>query len=191
MKRVTGVSGTAIAAIVGGLILAYAGVKGKTVSQTIKELFTGTVSPTGDPSLAVHPPVLASGDVGVSNTTSGGGHPSLPSDVPKGGTQTDNLIIGRLYATAYGWYPGPNWDALVKLWQHESNWSNTAMNPSSGAYGIAQALPETKYPLAGRSPAAGGSSSSPAQIQWGLSYIQQRYGNPQNAWAHELANNWY
>jgi hypothetical protein len=30
-----------------------------------------------------------------------------------------------------------------------------------------------------------------AQIIWGLNYIASRYGNSQNAWAHEQAYNWY
>jgi hypothetical protein len=65
------------------------------------------------------------------------------------------------------------------------------MNPSSGAYGIAQALPATKYPLAGRPPSMGGSSYAPTQIVWGLQYIKQRYGDPIQAWNHELQFNWY
>ena len=37
---------------------------------------------------------------------------------------------------------------LVRLWDDESGWRADATNPSSGAYGIAQALPPTKYPKA-------------------------------------------
>src|SRR5213594_2390905 len=33
---------------------------------------------------------------------------------------------------------------LDALFEHESNWDPAATNPSSGAYGIAQALPPTK-----------------------------------------------
>ena len=29
------------------------------------------------------------------------------------------------------------------------------------------------------------------QINWGLSYIKARYGNPQNAWNHSLSTGWY
>jgi hypothetical protein len=29
------------------------------------------------------------------------------------------------------------------------------------------------------------------QINWGLSYIKDRYGNPSNAWNHFLKKNWY
>jgi hypothetical protein len=29
------------------------------------------------------------------------------------------------------------------------------------------------------------------QIIWGIGYIQSAYGDPQAAWAHELAFGWY
>ena len=29
------------------------------------------------------------------------------------------------------------------------------------------------------------------QINWGLSYISSRYGNPQNAWNHSQNKGWY
>ena len=29
------------------------------------------------------------------------------------------------------------------------------------------------------------------QINWGLSYIKSRYGNPQNAWNHAQTTGWY
>jgi hypothetical protein len=92
-------------------------------------------------------------------------------------------------AAALGW-TGAEWTALQMLWQRESGWSNTALNPRSGAYGIAQALPATKYPFGGQ--AAGGSSAR-AQIEWGLNYIRTRpdYGDPLTAWAHEQAMGWY
>ena len=117
----------------------------------------------------------------------------VPADTPSAtaaegnSSVSGNRAIGAMMAASYGWV-GNQWSALDKLWTRESNWSNTARNPSSGAYGIAQALPETKYPSAGQ--AAYGSSPS-AQIQWGLSYIRSRYGNPVNAWAHELSAGWY
>jgi hypothetical protein len=76
---------------------------------------------------------------------------------------------------------------LVNLWNQESGWNVFALNPSSGAYGIPQALPATKMAAAGPD-----WQSNPAtQIRWGLSYIAARYGGPCNAWNHEMAFNWY
>ena len=72
------------------------------------------------------------------------------------------------------------WEALNQLWTRESNWNPNAAN-RSGACGIPQALPCAKI-----------SDHSPqGQISWGLQYIRGRYGNPGNAWVHELRYGWY
>jgi phage-related protein len=111
----------------------------------------------------------------------GGPTPSGP--VPAGG----NAALGQQMAAARGW-TGLQWGALNAVATRESGWSNTARNASSGAYGIAQALPPTKYPFAGQ--AAGGSNPG-AQIGWMLDYIAGRYGTPTAAWAHEVQAGWY
>ncbi|MFK0015755.1 NlpC/P60 family protein [Streptomyces sp. NPDC091027] len=97
---------------------------------------------------------------------------SAPAD-PKG-----NAGLGKkLAAEMYGW-TGPQWDALYTLWQHESNWNHKAGNPSSGAYGIPQALPASK--MASEGPDY---RTNPAtQIKWGLKYIKDRYTSPAKAW---------
>ncbi len=102
-----------------------------------------------------------------------------------------NQTLGRQLATAYGWHVDPYWTALVNLWNRESSWDNHASNPSSGAYGIPQALPYTKMPKPAWPESAGGQSDAASQINWGLGYIWGRYHDPTTAWAHELANNWY
>jgi len=77
--------------------------------------------------------------------------------------------------------------ALDKLWAHESGWNHKAANPSSGAYGIPQALPGSKMATAGDD-----WRTNPAtQIRWGLSYIKSRYGSPNGAWSFWQAHNWY
>jgi hypothetical protein len=85
------------------------------------------------------------------------------------------------------WAVGTQWSDWVSLWNQESGWNNLALNPSSGAYGIPQALPASKMGAAANPP----TSSAAAQIQWGIGYIAGRYGSPSAAWAHEKANNWY
>jgi len=76
---------------------------------------------------------------------------------------------------------------LVNLWTRESNWNPNAHNSSSGAHGIPQALPASKMATFGDDYYTNGYT----QIDWGLSYIAGRYGNPSNAWAHFLSHNWY
>lgn len=75
---------------------------------------------------------------------------------------------------------------LDLLWERESSWQVHNGN-SSGAYGIPQALPGYKMASAGADWADNGYT----QIDWGLSYIEARYGSPCNAWAHSEAYNWY
>lgn len=112
-----------------------------------------------------------------------------------------NGNIGKMLAASYGWSTGSEWDALVLLWNQESGWNNTVWNggstadtqpaSSSGAYGIAQALPYTKYPQAGWPPGYGGTADPTTQITWGLSYIKSTYGTPSAAETHEATYGWY
>jgi heat shock protein HslJ len=76
---------------------------------------------------------------------------------------------------------------LDKLWTKESQWNHKAINPSSGAGGIPQALPMSKMSTAGSD-----YRTNPAtQIRWGLGYIKGRYGTPCSAWAHSQRTGWY
>ncbi|MFP5283198.1 MAG: transglycosylase SLT domain-containing protein [Actinomycetes bacterium] len=69
----------------------------------------------------------------------------------------------------------------------ESLWDPTATNPSSGAYGIPQALPGRKMATI-----ADDWRTNPAtQIRWALTYIEDRYGTPCQAWGFKSANGWY
>ncbi|MGH8791861.1 MAG: lytic transglycosylase domain-containing protein [Stackebrandtia sp.] len=76
---------------------------------------------------------------------------------------------------------------LDPLWDHESGWNESASNPSSGAYGIPQALPGDKMASHGDD----WQTSADTQIAWGLDYISDRYGDPCGAWNFWQANNWY
>ena len=79
--------------------------------------------------------------------------------------------------------------ALTRLWEGESGWRWNAENPSSGAYGIPQALPAEKMASAGED-----WRSNPAtQIDWGLQYIKDTYGSPSAALEFWNSNDphWY
>jgi hypothetical protein len=99
---------------------------------------------------------------------------------------TGNRAIGcsLLLAAGYGLDQMP---CLDKMWTRESNWRTTAENPSSGSYGIPQALPASKMATFGSD-----YRTNPAtQIKWGLSYIKDRYKSPCGAWTFWQAHNWY
>ncbi len=86
----------------------------------------------------------------------------------------------------FGW-SSSQFSCLQPLWEHESGWNVTAENPTSGAYGIPQALPASQMSSAG----ADWQTNAATQIRWGLTYIHDRYGSPCGAWSHEEALNWY
>ncbi len=67
-----------------------------------------------------------------------------------------------------------------RIISHESGWNVTATNASSGAYGLAQALPGSKMASAG----ADWRTNPATQIRWALSYMNSRYGSPNAAWAY-------
>ncbi|MBL3668296.1 transglycosylase SLT domain-containing protein [Streptomyces sp. M2CJ-2] len=71
--------------------------------------------------------------------------------------------------------------------QRESGWNPTATNASSGAYGLVQALPATKMASAG----SDWKTNPATQIEWGLGYMNERYGSPCAAWDFWQSNNWY
>jgi len=76
---------------------------------------------------------------------------------------------------------------LDKLWKKESGWNEEAENPSSGAYGIPQALPGSKMGTV----ASDWRTNPATQIKWGLGYIEGRYGTPCSAWGHSQDVGWY
>jgi hypothetical protein len=94
--------------------------------------------------------------------------------------------IARAMLGSFGW-PRGQFGCLQSLWNAESGWNPRASNPSSGAYGIPQALPGSKMASAG----ADWQTSPATQIRWGLRYIRQLYGSPCGAWSHEQADGWY
>lgn len=96
-----------------------------------------------------------------------------------------NKAFGKKMNELKGW--GRCWPSLLTLWNHESGWNERAENPSSGAYGIPQALPGSKLASSG----ADWRTSSPTQIAWGLGYIKARYKDPCGAWSWWQAHNWY
>ena len=84
-------------------------------------------------------------------------------------------------------YGSSQFDCFDNIIMRESKWDVNATNPSSGAYGIPQALPGSKM-------ASEGSDwrTNPAtQIIWGIKYMQDRYGSPCSAWSFKSSHGWY
>ncbi|UWZ59357.1 lytic transglycosylase domain-containing protein [Dactylosporangium aurantiacum] len=117
------------------------------------------------------------------------GPPTYPipaaCDIYKGKNDNKWRGCGLLHVAGFGIdQMGP---CLEKLWDKESHWTTTARNRSSGAYGIAQALPGSKM----ASVASDWSWNPETQIKWGLGYIKGRYKTPCAAWSHSQSTGWY
>jgi hypothetical protein len=95
-------------------------------------------------------------------------------------------IAGSMMAERYGWGVD-EFSCLSSLWELESSWEVHASNPSSGAYGIPQALPGSKMSAYG----ADWQDNAVTQIEWGLAYVNQSYGSPCGAWSTFQSQGWY
>ena len=100
---------------------------------------------------------------------------------------TDPKEIARQILKNKFGYGSSQFDCFNNIIMRESKWDINATNPSSGAYGIPQALPGSKM-------ASEGSDwrTNPAtQIIWGIKYMKDRYGSPCGAWSFKSSHGWY
>ena len=164
----------------------WSGIKGEPISATFRGLLAGQAPAGGQEPITgtaaaagAAPSTAAAGDTGASSASAAA-----------------NQAIAKLLAAPYGWSVGQQWADLVSLWNRESGWSATATNPSSGAFGIAQALGHGTSVSGGTKiingtthneyPNTLANNGDPAaQIAWGLNYIKGEYGSPSGAWAEE------
>lgn len=79
------------------------------------------------------------------------------------------------------------YDCLAYIVEHESNWSVTATNRYSGAYGIPQALPGSKMASHG----SDWRTSARTQIRWMIDYCRGRYGSVCGAAYTRRTRGWY
>jgi hypothetical protein len=94
--------------------------------------------------------------------------------------------IARKMLRSFGW-TWRQFKYLNLLWDAESSWNVSAENPSTGAFGIPQAVPGSKMSAAGPD----WQTDAATQIRWGLGYISAAYGSPRSAWEHEVTYGWY
>jgi hypothetical protein len=100
---------------------------------------------------------------------------------------TDPKEIARqILKNKYGYGSG-QFDCFNNIIMRESKWDLNATNPSSGAYGIPQALPGSKMATI----ASDWRTNPATQIIWGIEYMKDRYGSPCSAWGFKASHGWY
>ena len=95
-------------------------------------------------------------------------------------------VARNLIASTYKWN-SKQMACLDTLWTNESHWNFRAHNYSSGATGIAQALPGNKMDVV----ATDWRTNPVTQIKWGIRYIKIRYGTPCRALAQTRWSGYY
>ncbi|MGW5034855.1 aggregation-promoting factor C-terminal-like domain-containing protein [Streptomyces nigra] len=98
-----------------------------------------------------------------------------------------SYTIAQIQAMARQMVPADQFQCFSNIVDHESSWNYRAVNPSSGAYGLFQALPGSKMSSVG----ADWQTNPATQIKWGLNYMNERYDSPCGAWSFWQANHWY
>lgn len=173
------VDGPGIAAVAVGIVFVYGGVKGYSPVTAFSNLVQGKNPNEGQKALD-----LVSSDPSQPNSGIG----------VSGGVvnASGNKKIAQQLAIQMGhgdWTTGKQWSDWQALWQGESGWSEHAVNPSSQAWGIPQALPGDKMASAG----ADWRTNPATQIKWGIGYIAETYGSPSAAYAAWLSRSphWY
>ncbi|MFF4836337.1 transglycosylase SLT domain-containing protein [Streptomyces sp. NPDC001315] len=98
-----------------------------------------------------------------------------------------SYTVAQIQSMAAQLVPGNQFQCFSNIVNHESGWNMHAVNASSGAYGLFQALPASKYSSAG----SDWQTNPATQIKWGLNYMNGSYGSPCQAWTFWQANHWY
>jgi hypothetical protein len=102
------------------------------------------------------------------------------------GTTDPRSIARQILKNKYG-YGAEQFTCFNNIIMRESMWQINASNPSSGAYGIPQALPGSKM----ASVAADWRTNPATQIIWAIGYMNDVYGSPCGAWGFKSGRGWY
>jgi hypothetical protein len=102
------------------------------------------------------------------------------------GTTDPREIARQILKNKYG-YGASQFTCFNNIIMRESMWKVNATNPSSGAYGIPQALPGSKMATI----ASDWRTNPATQIIWGIEYMKKRYGSPCEAWSFKHSHGWY
>ena len=176
------VNGLSLAQALGGGVILWSGIKGEPLSDTFKGLLSGT-APTASSSQAIN--TTSADTAAQTDLSTGTPLPGITQGMSSGITGTNESVMKQV-AAQHGW-TGSEWTALYNVEMAEAGFNLTAQNPTSNAYGEAQFINgASEYAQYG-----GNSTSALGQAVAMCNYIEQRYGTPSAAWAHEQEYHWY
>lgn len=162
------------------------------IVEPLKDSILGKVSDFGDSAFAQIPMGMFTSlkDAAWSKLSSlfgqGGGSDSGSVDV----SDISGAVVDQVEAVfARHGFTGQQWEDAKWIVQQESSWSPTAVNPSSGAFGLFQFNPMGGNTLGAYLPDR---NTNPAvQADAGARYMKDRYGDPTAARRFWEANGWY
>ena len=100
-------------------------------------------------------------------------------------TPVSSRTITIVYANET--YDRLNAKAFIEIIYRESRFNPRATNPTSGAYGLGQALPPEKMDNV----APDWKTNIMTQLTWVTKYMNERYGSPIDALEHHDKKGWY
>lgn len=139
------------------------------LKSALASLELGTTAPGATTPSQSRPPASTSGG----RTASSQSLP--PASTFGGGTKEQWMAAAGI--------PKSDWRYVDYIVSRESEWNPSAVNSSSGACGLVQALPCSKL---------GSSWSNPVHaLKWQYKYVNERYGGYSGARSFWVANRWY
>ena len=112
---------------------------------------------------------------------------AVHKDSPSVSRKSNTYSGGSPQAIAASLVPSSQLGCFDSVISRESGWNVHAVNPSSGAYGLGQALPGSKMASVG----SDWRDNPLTQLRWVLEYMRERYSTPCGALAHENSYGWY
>lgn len=183
----------------GAVVLLWSGLRGKSWSTVIRDVIGGHSPSIATTAYRIQPGTQAT-DLGGSSF-SGGGININPAP-PNAATVAALKAFARVLMIRHGW--AGQWKSFDALERSEAGWNPHALNPSSGAWGLAQALGHgtaatdtgnghNQYGNFGTPNAicrAANNGKGSAQLIWMFNYLH-KYDGPDSAWAFHQAHNSY
>jgi hypothetical protein len=190
------VKGAYLAVAGAGAIILWSGIKGKSWTDVIRQVISGKDPRTALTVSAITPVSFTdTGNGTTAGTTTSVGGGSVPAS-----SSLSNMLTDLAHQFAWDAQQVACWVRLIGM---ESN-SATDTNPSSGAFGWAQALGHGTsgtagcgrneyggYGLSDAQAQKANCGDGPTQLLWMANYIKSTYGNPCAAVQFHLANNYY